>query len=138
MESTVVEDPPLSEEDPKDHWNLRTPPKTPPPGPARQPQPEPKEPADVDENGGVMRVSAGSPAQAVAYSIQRVIFTEIRMPTIRAIGAGAVNQAVKGIAIARGMVAVRGVDLGCAMGFDNVINDAGEEISSVVFRLYLR
>jgi stage V sporulation protein S len=67
-----------------------------------------------------------------------VILDEIRMPMIRAIGAGAVNQAAKGIAIARGMVAVRGLDLGCAVGFDNVVGDNGEEISSMVFRLFLR
>lgn len=86
----------------------------------------------------VMRVGAASPPQAVASSIQRSIFDESHLPTIRAIGAGAVAQACKGIAIARGHVAVRGLDLGVAIGFDNVAGDNGMEISAQTFRLFLR
>lgn len=91
---------------------------------------------DLDEQ--VMRVSATSPPQAVASSIQHSIFQEAYLPTIRAIGAGAVAQACKGIAIARGHVAVRGLDLGCAIGFDNIQGDNGHEISAQTFRLFLR
>lgn len=86
----------------------------------------------------VMRVSATSPPQAVASSINHAIFEESLMPTIRAIGAGAVAQACKGIAIARGQVAIRGLDLGCAIGFDNIMGDQGSEISAQTFRLFLR
>ena len=86
----------------------------------------------------VMRVGASSPPQAVASSIQRSIFDESHLPTIRAIGAGAVAQACKGIAIARGHVAIRGLDLGVAIGFDNVAGDNGMEISAQTFRLFLR
>jgi stage V sporulation protein S len=138
--TTIVEDhSALSDEDDDDRWNLKDPgriaPATPPPGfRAKTPPPEKVEVS----NDGVMRVSGSSPSQAVAFSIQRVIFNEVRMPVIRAIGAGAVNQACKGIAIARGMVAVRGLDLICAIGFDNITNDQGEEISSMVFRLSVK
>ena len=100
-----------------------------------QPLPIPQPLADVRD---VMRVGAASPPQAVASSIQRSIFDESYLPTIRAIGAGAVAQACKGIAIARGHVAVRGLDLGVAIGFDNVAGDNGGEISAQTFRLFLR
>jgi stage V sporulation protein SpoVS len=92
---------------------------------------------DADEDS-VMRVSATSPPQAVASSINHSIFEDQMLPTIRAIGAGAVAQTCKGIAIARGQVAVRGHDLLVSIGFDNVTADDGSEISAQTFRLVLR
>ena len=85
-----------------------------------------------------MKVRAVTPPQAVASSINRFMLDELQMPVIRAIGAGAVAQACKGIAIARGIVAVRGVNLACDIGFDNVLNEEGEEITAQTFRLFLR
>jgi stage V sporulation protein S len=86
----------------------------------------------------MMRVSAGSTPQSVASSIRALIFDSNQMPTIRAIGAGAVAQACKGIAIARGHVAVRGFDLGCAIGFETIEGDQGHDISAQTFRLFMR
>jgi stage V sporulation protein SpoVS len=86
----------------------------------------------------VMRVSAVSTPQSVAGSIRALIFDSNQMPVIRAVGAGAVAQACKGIAIARGHVAVRGLDLGVNIGFETILGDKGEEISSQVFRLFVR
>jgi len=45
---------------------------------------------------------------------------------IQAIGAGALNQAVKAVAIARGFVAPSGVDLVCIPAFTDVIIDNEE------------
>ena len=53
---------------------------------------------------------------------------------MRAIGASAVNQAVKACAIARGFVAPRGVDLCFVIGFDDIEGDNGETISAIAFR----
>jgi stage V sporulation protein S len=86
----------------------------------------------------LIKVSAVSPPQAVANSIYRSIYDQSNFPVIRAIGAGAVCQTCKAIAIARGMVAVRGLDLGCLIGFDNVEGDSGQEISAQTFRLIPR
>ena len=86
----------------------------------------------------MMRVSGSSSPQSVAGSIRAVIFDSNQMPVIRAIGAGAVAQTCKGIAIARGYLAVKGVDLGCNIGFTNVLNDEGEEISAQTFHLFFR
>lgn len=86
----------------------------------------------------VMRVSASSSPQSVAGSIRAIIFDMNQMPIIRAIGAGAVGQACKGIAIARGYVAPRGMDLAVTIGFETVSGDSGQDISAQIFRLFAR
>ena len=137
MEQVTV----IKDDDPEDRWNRRDVPPL-PPGRPTAPAPvvavvEPGKRSLIDPDE-VMRVGAGSPPQAVASSIQRYIVDEMHMPTIRAIGAGAVAQTCKGIAIARGYLAVKGVDLGCNIGFTNVLNDEGEEISAQTFHLFFR
>jgi stage V sporulation protein S len=51
---------------------------------------------------------------------------------MQAIGAGAINQAVKAIAIARGFMAPSGVDLVCIPAFSDV-NIDGEERTAIKF-----
>ena len=92
--------------------------------------------AEVEES--LMRVSATTAPQAVASSINKTIFNQNQMPVVRAVGAGAVAQACKGIAIARGLVATRGRDLATTIGFDTIVGDSGEEISAQTFHLFLR
>lgn len=81
----------------------------------------------------VLRVSAGSNPQAVASAIAHSIY-EARSCKIRAVGAGAVNQAVKAIAIARGYTAPRGLDLTCVPGFASIKSHDGD-ISAIVFAI---
>jgi stage V sporulation protein S len=78
----------------------------------------------------VLRVSAGSNPQAVASAIAHAIY-ENRVCKLRAVGAGAVNQAVKAIAIARGYTAPRGLDLSCIPGFASIDSREGQ-ISAIV------
>lgn len=96
--------------------------------------------ADLQEREveNMIRVSATTPPQAVANSIYKAIFDLQQMPMIRAIGAGAVCQTCKGIAIARGLVATRGRDLAVAIGFDTIKGHDGGEISAQTFHLFLR
>lgn len=63
-----------------------------------------------------LRVAASSSAASVAGAIvlNRGEGAEV---TLSAIGAGAVNQAIKAIAIARGMAAPKGDNLGCIPTF---------------------
>ena len=49
---------------------------------------------------------------------------------MQAIGAGALNQAVKAIAIARGYVAPTGKDLICVPAFSDIVID-GEERTAI-------
>lgn len=79
----------------------------------------------------ILRVSASSNPQSVASAIAHSIY-ENRSCKIRAVGAGAVNQAVKAIAIARGYTAPRGLDLMCIPGFASIESHDGQ-ISAIVF-----
>jgi len=79
----------------------------------------------------ILRVSAGSNPQSLASAIAHSIY-ETRTCKIRAVGAGAVNQAVKAIAIARGYTAPRGLDLVCIPGFASIASHDGQ-ISAIVF-----
>jgi stage V sporulation protein S len=85
----------------------------------------------VQPDDQVLRVSAGSNPQSVASAIAHSIY-ETRSCKIRAVGAGAVNQAVKAIAIARGYTAPRGLDLVCIPGFASIESHDGQ-ISAIVF-----
>ena len=71
----------------------------------------------------VIKVSARSRTAAVAGAIAGVMRENQRVE-VQAIGAGAVNQAVKAIIIARGYMADEGVEVTCIPSFvDVVIND---------------
>lgn len=78
-----------------------------------------------------LRVSASSNPQSVASAVAHAVY-DSRTVKLRAVGAGAVNQAVKAIAIARGYVAPRGFDLSCVPGFTTIDSREGE-ISAIVF-----
>lgn len=84
----------------------------------------------------VLRVSNGSSAQKVASAIAHAIYDDNQVD-LRCIGAGAVNQAVKAIAIARGYAAPRGYDLWCIPSFHTVEGKEGD-ISAIVFTVTSR
>ena len=77
----------------------------------------------------VLKVSAKSSPNSVAGALAGVL-RESGVAEIQAIGAGAINQAVKAIAIARGFVAPSGVDLVCIPAFTDVIIE-GEERTAI-------
>ena len=60
----------------------------------------------------VIKVSARSRTAAVAGAIAGVM-REVSRAEVQAIGAGAVNQALKAIVIAKGYLAEEGVDIVC-------------------------
>ena len=80
-----------------------------------------------------IKVSAKSRSTAVAGAIAGVI-REHRHAEVQAIGAGAVNQAVKAIAIARGYLERDGLDISCAPTFVEV-DVSGEERTAVKFHV---
>ncbi|MGI8848366.1 MAG: stage V sporulation protein S [Candidatus Dormibacteria bacterium] len=77
----------------------------------------------------ILKVSAGSKPVAVAGAIAGVIRSQQRVE-VQAIGAGAINQAVKAIAISRGYVAPGGMDLVCTPSFIDISID-GEERTGI-------
>lgn len=80
----------------------------------------------------ILRVGAASPAQSLASAISHALYDNQKV-TLRAIGAGSVNQAMKGCAIARGYVAQRGLDLVVRPGFTEVEGTRGDELSAMLF-----
>ena len=86
------------------------------------------------QEDNVLRVSAGSNPQAVASAIAHAIY-ESRSCKLRAVGA--VNQATKAIAIARGYTAPRGLDLICVPGFATIESHEGT-ISAIVWSVEVR
>ena len=73
----------------------------------------------------ILKVSARSIPNSVAGAIAGVI-REKGAVEVQAVGAGASNQAVKAVEIARGYLAPAGIDLICIPAFANVEID-GEE-----------
>lgn len=68
------------------------------------------------------KVSAKSSPNSVAGALAGVIREQGRAE-MQAIGAGALNQAVKAVAIARGFVAPSGIDLICIPAFTDIMVD---------------
>ena len=67
----------------------------------------------------VLKVSSKSNPNSVAGALAGVL-RERGVAEIQAIGAGALNQAIKSIAIARGFVAPSGMDLVCIPAFIDI------------------
>ena len=67
----------------------------------------------------ILKISTKSTPNSVAGAIAGLIKEKGRAE-MQAIGAGALNQAIKAVAIARGFVAPSGVDLICIPAFTEV------------------
>jgi stage V sporulation protein S len=79
----------------------------------------------------IIKVSAKSRSTAVAGAIAGVI-RENGRAEVQAIGAGAVNQATKAVAIARGYLALDGFDVVCIPSFTEV-DIEGQERTALRF-----
>lgn len=75
----------------------------------------------------IIKVSSKSISQKVAGSIANAFREGSKSVEIQTVGAGAINQAVKAIAIARGYIAPLGVNLICTPAFYDVIIDGKEK-----------
>ena len=79
----------------------------------------------------VIKVSSESRTSAVAGAIAGVV-REHRRAEVQAIGAGAVNQAIKAVAIARGYLQEDGLDVICIPEFTTV-DISGKERTALRF-----
>ncbi|WP_294406220.1 stage V sporulation protein S [uncultured Clostridium sp.] len=77
----------------------------------------------------VLKVSTKSNPNSVAGALAAII-KEQNIAEIQAVGAGAINQAVKAIAIARGFIAPSGKDIVCIPAFTDIQID-GEERTAI-------
>lgn len=79
----------------------------------------------------ILKVSSQSQPKAVAGALAAVL-REKATAELQAVGAGAVNQAVKAIAITRGFVAPNGIDLVVIPAFSEITIE-GEERTAIKF-----
>ena len=79
----------------------------------------------------IIKVSAKSRSTSVAGAIAGVI-REHGRAEVQSIGAGAVNQAIKATAIARGYLTLDGIDVVCIPSFTEVEID-GQERTALRF-----
>ena len=73
----------------------------------------------------ILKVSSRSVPSSVAGAIAGAV-RESGSVEIQAVGAGAINQAVKSIAVARGYLAPSGIDLICIPAFGQVMINEDE------------
>ena len=77
----------------------------------------------------VLKVSSRSNPNSVAGALAAII-KEKNIVEIQAVGAGAINQSVKAIAIARGFIAPSGKNIICIPAFTDILID-GEERTAI-------
>ncbi len=75
----------------------------------------------------IIKVSSKSISQKVAGSIANSFREGNKVVEIQTVGAGAVNQAIKAISIARGFTAPLGLNLVCTPAFYDVIIEGKEK-----------
>ncbi|MDR3178450.1 MAG: stage V sporulation protein S [Oscillospiraceae bacterium] len=73
----------------------------------------------------ILKVSSKSIPNSVAGAIAGVI-REKNSVEVQSVGAGALNQAIKAIAVARGYLAPAGMDLVCIPSFTSVTIDGSD------------
>jgi stage V sporulation protein S len=100
---------------------------TPPTGLAEEAPPAsvPEETPPPSERPSVLKVSARSRPSSVAGAIAGVI-RETGRAEVQSIGAGATNQAIKSVAVARSYLQEDGIDIVCIPGFTEVLIEQEE------------
>lgn len=83
------------------------------------------EPLEHRGSAEVLKVSTRSRPSAVAGAIAGVI-RESGMAEVQSIGAGATNQAIKAVAIARSYLSEEGIEIVCVPSFIDVAIDEEE------------
>ena len=82
----------------------------------------------------LLKVKSASSAASLAAAIANNVYSHNEI-TLRAIGAAAVNQSMKAVAIAQSYVGPRGQVLSCRPGFATVTMADGEQISALIFKI---
>ena len=90
---------------------------------------------DAPESG-CLKVSSKSSPASVAGAIAGMIKDGVPVE-IQAVGAGAVNQAIKAIAISRGFLSPVGIEIACIPSFADIVID-GEYRTAIRFAVESR
>lgn len=84
----------------------------------------------------LLKVSSKSNPNSVAGALAGIM-REKGTVEIQAIGAGALNQSIKAIAIARGFLSPSGIDIVCIPSFSDVVID-GEERTAIKLTVLIK
>ena len=90
----------------------------------------------VKQQIGCLKVSSHSSPASVAGAIAGMIKDGSKVE-LQAVGAGAVNQAVKAIAISRGFLSPIGIEIACIPAFADIVID-GEYRTAIRFAVERR
>ena len=82
---------------------------------------------------GCLKVSSKSSPASVAGAIAGMVKDGVKVE-IQAVGAGAVNQAVKAVAISRGFLSPIGIEVSCIPSFADIVID-GEYRTAIRFAI---
>ena len=82
-----------------------------------------------------LKVSSKSSPASVAGAIAGMVKDGVPV-IIQSVGAGAVNQAIKAVAIARGFLIPTGVDISCAPTFSDIVID-GQSRTAIRIAVYV-
>ena len=82
---------------------------------------------------GLLKVSSKSSPASVAGAIAGMVKDGVPVE-IQSVGAGAVNQAVKAIAISRGFLSPIGIEVACVPNFADIVID-GEYRTAIRFHI---
>ena len=83
--------------------------------------------------GGCLKVSSKSSPASVAGDIAGMVKDGVKVE-LQSVGAGAVNQAVKAIAISRGFLSPVGIEIACIPSFADIVID-GEYRTAIRFAI---
>lgn len=83
--------------------------------------------------GGCLKVSSKSSPASVAGAIAGMVKDGVKVE-LQSVGAGAVNQAVKAIAISRGFLSPVGIEIVCIPSFADIVID-GEYRTAIRFAI---
>lgn len=83
----------------------------------------------------ILRVKGTASVPPLASAISHAIY-DSKTVTLRAIGAGAISQAVKAAAVARGYVGPRGLDIKLIPGFTTVEMEDGN-VTAITLRVVI-
>lgn len=86
--------------------------------------------------GGCLKVSSKSSPASVAGAIAGMVKDGVKVE-LQSVGAGAVNQAVKAIAISRGFLSPVGIEIACIPSFADIVID-GEYRTAIRFAIESR
>ena len=88
---------------------------------------------ETQNHPGLLKVSSKSSPASVAGAIAGMVKDDIEVD-MQAVGAGAVNQAIKAIAISRGFLSPIGIEIACIPSFADIVID-GEYRTAIRFHL---